>query len=447
MNHSSSSTIASESPSDHLSPPKPPVNRLSPPKPLDVSSPKKTDIQQPKAKNKKMKKSIYAVILASGPAVSIAYPTYFSFISSLRFRSPNKPILFPSSRPDPSSDPQPPTIPANLESGRRTQSFSFLPTNPDPAAQANTPYQQNYLESSISVPDDEDPFHDIDTDLMECPEAPNPQAQLMLRKPQSHRHTSKSPRRIQSAPSVASTTHCFHSLLENDDDDKDDDSEGISDNNGNSHSSFIVESVKAKIALRKEVQDEARLGGFENWDADFEISDVDLAVPQTLIDSQVSVKTDVENVRNYALHIEDLKLLYLNATDMSSGLQSDPNQKENVNRITTLYERDLEQVKVLIEISECADDDDSNSHLTYRTMEVLSDILSNVAHKLKDQEKISALSAAAAARQIAKDQSTTTRFLFGVELMPTLIKQIGPLKQSLRDYVAALRKLVLMKGI
>ncbi|KAJ3246180.1 hypothetical protein HDU77_009084 [Chytriomyces hyalinus] len=197
---------------------------------------------------------------------------------------------------------------------------------------------------------------------------------------------------------------------------------------------FLVASVKQKVVARREKELERSVsadGGLESWDDDFccfggEDEDVPaagnaLVVPEFLGSVQEALRVDSENIRKFALHIEDLKLLYLDAQDISIGLEFDA--PELVEPVKQKYHSHLETAEVLIHLGDFNDDVGDEKLLTDELhVRVLGQLLGDSVG-------------------VGKLAVARIKMEFSGVFMPVLIKCIGPVKVALNEYVNELRKI------
>ncbi|KFH62727.1 hypothetical protein MVEG_11254 [Podila verticillata NRRL 6337] len=90
----------------------------------------------------------------------------------------------------------------------------------------------------------------------------------------------------------------------------------------------------------------------ENWDADFDIESADINVPSKVVENQLSLQMDIYNIKDFALHIEDLKTLRTSLRKASRSLKaSNPKKHQDLSK---LFQRDWEQAEVIIDLGEIA---------------------------------------------------------------------------------------------
>ncbi|KAJ3103393.1 hypothetical protein HK100_004209 [Physocladia obscura] len=240
-------------------------------------------------------------------------------------------------------------------------------------------------------------------------------------------------RRVVSAPSVTQTR-----FLEGDSalfgssgsgglvdalwDDNDDDEE------------FLVASVKQKVVSRREKDLERSVSanvGLESWDDDF-LEDSSggcrwkenegIKIPNFVGEVQESLKIEAENFRKFSLHIEDLKLIYMDAIDISFGLEfSCPEQILN---LTPKYQKMLDTAKVLIHLGDFDENKEEQMLSDDFHLSILSELLGDFCGN------------SAEIRALALSKH---KMLFAGEYVPILIKNIGTVKQQLNQYLLDMR--------
>ncbi|ORY52556.1 hypothetical protein BCR33DRAFT_779830 [Rhizoclosmatium globosum] len=191
---------------------------------------------------------------------------------------------------------------------------------------------------------------------------------------------------------------------------------------------FLVASVKQKVVQRREKELERSVSaeaGLESWDDDFLVEGEEsnsrhtmsgLQVPLFLKSVQEAVRSEGESLRKFALHIEDLKLIYMDAMDISFGLEFEA--PERVEPLAATYQTTLDVAQVLIHLGDFNDHDEklkaNDMHLR-----ILGELL---GEELKSID-------------IAR-----MKMQFGCEYVQILVEKIGPLKKKLIEYVGELRK-------
>ncbi|KAJ3190610.1 hypothetical protein HK101_008536 [Irineochytrium annulatum] len=240
---------------------------------------------------------------------------------------------------------------------------------------------------------------------------------------------------------------------------------------------WLVPSVREKAARRREKELERSVsanGGLESWDDDFEYGNVEeaagkkgdrsspgggsldtmgegcdssrdlgaLRIPMAIGEVQESLRSDAVNMKKFALHIEDLKLIYLDAKDMAAGVaQSNRTALENIWKD---FAAELDQAQVLIDLGEFAEEKGDSMVADERHLRVLAEILATpsstceASGKLRDREGSEAT--VCGLRELA---ASSGKLEFGISLLPALLRKIGPLKHRLNDFVGELRSLIL----
>ncbi|TPX72548.1 hypothetical protein CcCBS67573_g05769 [Chytriomyces confervae] len=436
------------------------------------------------AKKKKAKKSINALVLAAACAGSIGFPSLIHTLSTLRMAptcntnntSPQKDFATAKARAQSLGAAQfqhasssatlfdeTPT-PRPLKPCSSNESLS-----PSVRAPKSRPTQHIQLEQPVRLQTHSEAV-DEDWDLefskqSICADTLNHQNnvnQINLRapalppfprKPKPHPRALMAPqqRRVVSAPSFAG-----HLQFGESDDIPATAAGGVVDALWDTvavEDEFLVASVKQKVVARREKELERSVsadGGLESWDDDFccfggEDEDVPaagnaLVVPEFLGSVQEALRVDSENIRKFALHIEgalvsfdgrsislilaispDLKLLYLDAQDISTGLEFDT--PELVEPVKQKYHSHLETAEVLIHLGDFNDDVGDEKLLTDELhVRVLGQLLGDSVG-------------------VGKLAVARIKMEFSGVFMPVLIKCIGPVKVALNEYVNELRKI------
>ncbi|KAJ3227213.1 hypothetical protein HDU81_006850 [Chytriomyces hyalinus] len=419
------------------------------------------------AKKKKAKKSINALVLAAACAGSIGFPSLIHTLSTLRMAptsntnnpAPQKDFatakaraqsLGPAQFQHASSsatlfDEAPPT-PRPLKPCNSNESLS-----PSARAPKSRPTQHIQLnvpaltQANTEAIDEEDWDLEFSKQSESAADTPNNQInQINLRapalppfprKPKPHHPRAlmaPQQRRVVSAPSFAG-----HLQFGECDDIPATAAGGVVDalwDTAAVEDEFLVASVKQKVVARREKELERSVsadGGLESWDDDFccfggEDEDVPgtgnaLVVPECLGSVQEALRVDSENIRKFALHIEDLKLLYLDAQDISTGLEFDT--PELVLPVKKKYHSHLETAEVLIHLGDFNDEVGDEKLLTDELhVRVLGQLLGDSVG-------------------VGKLAVARIKMEFSGVFMPVLIKCIGPVKVALNEYVNELRKL------
>lgn len=100
------------------------------------------------------------------------------------------------------------------------------------------------------------------------------------------------------------------------------------------------------------------------------------------------------------------------------------------------YTQSLEQAQVLIALGDYAEDRPDSTAPTERHLRVLADMLTGGS-----KDRLTSQAAEDVVRMVEVGNLD-----FGVELMPAVVKYMGPLKGRLREYVDVLRR-VLVDGV
>jgi len=229
-----------------------------------------------------------------------------------------------------------------------------------------------------------------------------------------------SPRRISSAPASQQSFDALNTLLESSDKNLD-----LFDD------TFIVASVRAKVEKRNEKASAAtNEHSHENWDTDFE--DEELSLPTIVTESQQMILKDGINMQKFAWHMEDLKLLYLEAQDMKHGISD--------STISFKYKEELEDTRVLINLADELDDSNTNS-----TRQNPDDfiILSKILGKRAPITPVTAVLDTENDDDNDEDWDVAvddkTRMDFSVLDLPALIAYIEPLKKKMSEYIGDIR--------
>ncbi|KAJ1561909.1 hypothetical protein HK405_001902 [Cladochytrium tenue] len=241
---------------------------------------------------------------------------------------------------------------------------------------------------------------------------------------------------------------------------------------------FVVASVKSKAERQRQREADrnvsaARRGGLESWDDDFAADEgegesktflppsIKLQVPSTVLQLQLSLKTDATNFRLFALHIEDLRLLHADARLMARGLALE--QPERVLELDAAYAADLERAEVLVRLSE-EDENGACGTCDERSSRVLAELSAEVAAARGDglggaggqpsptssDETLcgggnggSDCAPGGLVAPAAGPAGGSRRLHVGVESMPALVRCVGVTKARLGSYVEELRAIAL----
>ncbi|KAI8818184.1 uncharacterized protein EV422DRAFT_538984 [Fimicolochytrium jonesii] len=247
-------------------------------------------------------------------------------------------------------------------------------------------------------------------------------------------------RRIQSAPTASLALQDDSLLLDTNDEDDDWDEDR-----------WFVASVKAKASRQlgsaagrgggmvgaNDEEDEEKQGNLESWDADFDNTDADaetaLRIPDTVRDLQSHLKSDAINLKKFALHIEDLKLLLNDALDISSALPA-----RTLSHLQKPYAPTFARAHLLIALGSYADDGVDKLTPTDHDMSLLCEML--VTGPAGDKRGGDGRLSEEAERDVKRMMVGNGDVLqFGVELMPALMRHMGPVKEGLRRFVDEVR--------
>lgn len=368
-------------------------------------------------KGKKAKKSINAVLLASGVVASIGYSSFFNVLTGGRVGTKSDSALLEQSE---------------LKSiSRRTQSLSTLPymggvlsskENQTPISNKNSLNTQiASTNSKNQLPaDDDDILWDLEDEFAK-PDQQHPPPTLIRAPTTRNSVIHFSPRRIQSAPmmQLKKLEPQQEDLLFEDEDE------------------FLVASVKEKACKRRDLNLQLKqIGGernFESWDDDFDVDMDEFIVPPAVENIQKIVKEDISNMRRFALHIEDIKHIYMDTKDISSGIKP-----STLKPLIEKYSESIKYVETLIELAEHTEEEYTHQPHNSRNfdLQTLSEILKI---GVREQEKTNQAFERGMTIQELEDMISDGRVHFGVDLVPALIKGIIPLKQTMDCYLKELR--------
>ncbi|KAJ3021110.1 hypothetical protein HKX48_009205 [Thoreauomyces humboldtii] len=282
------------------------------------------------------------------------------------------------------------------------------------------------------------------------PASPNGPTTIYTPKPPSEAPPDRniSPRRIQSAPTGLLKTYDDCLLL---DDDGDEDAD-----------MWFVPSVRAKAERRlgtsglvgaaadlEELEEVADVN-LESWDDDFDAQgDAPLAIPEAVSQRQNHVKGDVVNLKKFALHIEDLKHLHSDGLDMAAGVPV--RSRQRLEAVRDNYAQDLKRAEVLIALGDYAEDRPDSTAPTAQHLHVLVELMiGSEAGKSGQKSKQAAGNGGTvlspAATEDLEQMVREGTLVFGVELIPVLMKHMGPLKLSLMKYLDDVRAVLLAQS-
>ncbi|KAJ3301487.1 hypothetical protein HDV03_000724 [Kappamyces sp. JEL0829] len=374
-----------------------------------------------KKKENKMKKGVRAIVLCSTAASLPAQPSLFTFLPLNPALKQRFERFIPAQ-----------TTAADAEiplTGRRAQSMSILPSQPSTLAAAAddddfAAFEQEAsqfeahrsglllaLEQSATAPPvskAQDRYIGTNGGLAgnrypglgtQSPaKTPAQGKQPMLNRTQPH-HPQRC-RRVQSAPSVA-LTHLPPNLLDEMDSWEDD----------FTLNEWVVPQVREKAQRQQQPR-----ADIEDWDQDFEVEqDEQVEVPVYLEAIQDKFKIDMLQMRQFALHIQDLKVIHENALALEKSLAK--HYEDDVSFLKADGEEMMSQIQLLMHLADFQEDA-SQSNLSQDELAQLSKMIQ------------------------APDQAPSETIQFGETVMKQLLDKISPLKRELVGYVSQLRDLM-----
>ncbi|KAJ3073941.1 hypothetical protein HDU98_000243 [Podochytrium sp. JEL0797] len=411
------------------------------------------------AKKKKAKKSINALVLAATAAGSIALPSLHQTLASLR-------LAIPGLTSPPNSPPS-----AFAAAKHRTQSmgearFHTPPTptppktvafapNPPTTIQPPAAPKRSTANAAVVAPAAEEEDWDKEflgpSSTSSNHPSTTPGAPLLPfpRAPATRATLAHQQRRVVSAPSFAhpppsfdfptptSTTNTSAGVVDVLWEDA-----GVS----KEEDAFLTAGVKHKILQRREKELERSVSadaGLESWDDDFVVDGEEeegekvvvkghgvvasgLKIPSFLSNVQDALRTDSNNLRKFALHIEDLKLIYMDALDMAFGLDFD--HPDLLAPLTARFTPILETAQVLIHLGDFRDNvNDTTSAEKLATdalhLRVLADLLPGREAEIKSLAQ------------------AKMKMQFHGELVGVLMERIGGVKKEVAEYLGELSKI------
>ncbi|KAJ3409835.1 hypothetical protein HDV05_004188 [Chytridiales sp. JEL 0842] len=463
--------------------------------------------------NKKAKKSIGALMIASGVAATVAFPHFFNSLSTLRTKTLSSAATtatknqyaarLANNRAQSMHVPQ--STSSMLGSGSRSGA-AVAATSPTVrqstiarAAESNNSTAKPSGNVSFKQQDDEEE-EDWDAELQisnptqqpstkdlpivglkpRAPQAPlrkpilppsvvaggGPHPPATPRKPANpSRRMLPHQRRVQSAPSAAfkkigdEDNDVFDALFEDEDEEL-----PVKSNSDGAKDQWFVASVKAKVQKRTEKELERSISanaGLESWDDDFFDEDDNgvgkakpqvvgggmvggLKIPEAVGSVQESIKMDAINVRRFAWHIEDLRLLYLDALDIAQGLQA-----TNPNPLVSLqkkYVSWLDHTQVLIDLGDFSEEKADRMVSDDKHLQIFADILGLP----QDSDEEDSAFIVEGGKEVLTRKTLKEvvgrgkgKMEFGLEYVPTLIEHAGVVKRELGEYVRELRRLAI----
>ncbi|CAG8613885.1 3500_t:CDS:2, partial [Scutellospora calospora] len=111
----------------------------------------------------------------------------------------------------------------------------------------------------------------------------------------------------------------------------------------------------------------------ESWDDDFVLDNNEINVPNSVEKSQLSLRMDISNIRDFASQVEELKLLHHKKLNFTSLIQSRMIRKKwksgstrstikKYKDLENLFKQDWEEATVIIDLSDVAQDKPSTSN-------------------------------------------------------------------------------------
>nr|CAG8443271.1 11851_t:CDS:2 [Entrophospora candida] len=105
----------------------------------------------------------------------------------------------------------------------------------------------------------------------------------------------------------------------------------------------------------------------ESWDNDFVLDDLELNVPNSVKDAQISLKMDIYTIKDFVSQIEELKTLYDDKLTLSCTIKSKmkrrrwsngflSNDAKKYNSLESMFKEYWEEAAVIIDLSEIAQD-------------------------------------------------------------------------------------------
>ncbi|KAJ3114849.1 hypothetical protein HDU96_001546 [Phlyctochytrium bullatum] len=227
---------------------------------------------------------------------------------------------------------------------------------------------------------------------------------------------------------------------------------------------FLSAEVREKAERRRLKELERSVSaeaGLESWDDDFEYAgrgreagggvgvaarEEWLSVPRSVCEAQEALRTDAENMKGFALHIEDLKLFYHRAQDLAQHLaKSAPTSRDpptllrRLDGVVRAFAADLDQCQVLIDLGEYDEDGAATTPIPAaggeRHLRILAEMLTggDAAGAGPGARKGTGVGHLVGGRKEGSEVTVREagRLEFGVGLIPMLIRRMGPLKQRL----------------
>ncbi|KAJ3214958.1 hypothetical protein HK099_006603 [Clydaea vesicula] len=271
------------------------------------------------------------------------------------------------------------------------------------------------------------------------------------------------------------------------DSDEEEDNDPFEEDDEISIKNFIVSSVKMKV-MESNSKSTETLNKTETWDDDF-FEDEDASDTQDFLTAKMpfdknlvhfnkcnsnenKIKMDGLNMKKFFWHVEDLKLLYTDAVEISNGIVDLEKKKKN---LILQYLPHFKESRVIIDFSEQLNDTETTTKLNknkdfffseYQNeinvkndLKVLKEILiSENSEKLKKDNGNSDTFKASSKTVDENDEEWSffdddkkdlfddDKLEFTVEFLPNLIKKINVLKTSIEEFKIKLRKLFLQQS-
>ncbi|KAI8895468.1 hypothetical protein BC833DRAFT_601121 [Globomyces pollinis-pini] len=356
-----------------------------------------------KSKINKAKKGIQALVLTSGAATIVGFPSFFSYLPF------NESIKRTFTKIERTSN-VPLTV--GLANSRRAQSVCTLPPERKIQNQPEDDFDEFEAECAAIESHRTGLILALEQTPIEVdkryPGLRNQKPQPLPSRTQPH-HPLKS-RRIQSAPCVVLSLLPPNLLDEMDAWDNDEHT---------LNEEWIVPSVREK-AITQNQNNSTQI--VETWDDDFDVEDEnDIDIPTYMKSIQTKFKTDMLHMRKFALHMQDLKHIFANANVLESAMNKQ--FKSNVTELSKVYQSTFDQINVLIHLADYKEDG-TGPNLTESDLTLLYGMLQDC-----DDREI---------HEMFKKKNV----MFGNIIMNHLLERISPLKRELVDYVRQLRELM-----
>ncbi|CAJ0633671.1 11143_t:CDS:2 [Entrophospora sp. SA101] len=168
----------------------------------------------------------------------------------------------------------------------------------------------------------------------------------------------------------------------------------------------------------------------ESWDNDFVLDDLELNVPNSVKDAQISLKMDIYTIKDFVSQIEELKTLYDDKLTLSCTIKSKmkrrrwsngflSNDAKKYNSLESMFKEHWEEAAVIIDLSEIAQDREP--------------MFGGGKHVEVDIENIPSK------RHLKKKEKKYSDFRISVEVMPSLVEHLRKLQERLTEHVNELK--------